>query len=190
MEAGAVVESTSYVWPVRVTCDPCAAHPRSEEHDLPPGTVETLIGLAFAALVLILILEPAYQAGRDNSGAVDVEARRVPDAVVVRLARFPLTRSVVVRSVAVSRELADELGLEIPEGFRFAQDLRWLTAEARVPLGDGPVELRFTASREPRGPVAGSVRVVSTYRPGLRRIRHYTVQPVAASPEGDAEGAL
>ena len=155
---------------------------------MPPGTFEVVVGLAFAAIVLVLLFEPAYQAGRDNSGAVDVEARRSADGVRVRLTRYPLTRSVVVRSVGISRELSDELGLEIPDGFTFAQDLRWLAAEGRVPLGEEPVEIVFRATRTPTVPVTGSVRILSSYRPGLRRMQHYTVQPIHGP--GDPDGAL
>lgn len=152
---------------------------------MPPGGFEVIVGLAFAAIVLVLLLEPAYQAGRDLSGAVEVDARRSPEGVRVCLRRYPLTRSVVVRSVAVSRELADELGLEVPEGFGFAQDLRWLAAEGRVPLEEEPVEIVFRATRTPTVPVTGSVRILSSYRPGLRRMQHYTVQPIRGSgPDG------
>lgn len=151
---------------------------------MPPGGFEALVGLALAGLVLALLLGPAYRAGKDVSGAVDVEARRSAEGVRVRLSRFPLTRSVVVRSVAVSRELADELGLEVPEDFRFAQDLRWLAAEGRLRLGDEPVEILFRATREPTKAVTGSVRILSSYRPGLRRLRHYAVKPVRGPSPG------
>lgn len=147
---------------------------------MPPGTVHILFGLALAVVLLCLLLAPAFNAGKDISGAVDVRAWRTPQGVRVRLARFPLTKGVVVHSVGIKRELADELDLDVPEDLRVALDLRWLSAEGRLVLRDEPVELLFPANREASDPVAGSVRVVSSYRPGIRRMRHYTVQPVHA----------
>lgn len=164
-------------------CCPEAAAPLLPSRGLlymPPGTVEILFGLALAVALLLLLLEPVYRAGKDISGAVDVTAWRAPEGVRVRLARFPLTKGVVVHSVGIKRELADELGLDVPEGLRVAMDLRWLSAEGRVALEDEPVELLFPASREASRPVAASVRIVSSYRPGIRRMRHYTVRPVRA----------
>lgn len=150
---------------------------------MPPGTIEILVGLALAAVLLWLLLEPAYKAGKDISGAVDVHARRTPEGVRVRLVRFPLTKGVVVLSVGISRELADELGLELPGGFRVAMDPLWLSAEGRLALREEPVDLSFPSTGPASRPVEGRVRIVSTYRPGIRRIRHYTVQPVWG-PEG------
>ena len=146
---------------------------------MPPGTLEILLALAGAAFILVLLLTPAYEAGRDVSGAVDVTATRTSEGVAVRLARFPLTRGVLVRSVGVSRELADEMGLDVPAEMRVSLDRRWLSAEGRIRLGE-PVDLFFPAKRRAGRPVTGQVRVLSFYRPGIRRIRHYVQVNVEA----------
>jgi len=147
--------------------DACSSDPT-----MPPGTFEILTGLAFAALLLVALLAPAYGAAKDVSGAVDVVATTTDEGVLVRMKRFPRTKGVMVTAVGVSRALADELGLEVPDGYRLALDHRWLTAEGRTRLRD-PVELLFPATRAASRPVSGVLRVVSRYRPGIRRIRHY-----------------
>jgi hypothetical protein len=129
------------------------------------------VGIAFAALVIFLVLTPAYSAGKGVSGAVDVVATRSGAGVLVRIAPFPMTRSVVVTSIGVSRALADEMGLEVPAGYRWALDNRWLSVEGRIRLKE-PMDLFFAATRATTNPAAGLLRVVSHYRPGIgQRLR-------------------
>lgn len=139
---------------------------------MPPGTFDILTGLALAVIVILLALAPAFRAGKDFSGAVDVVATRSAAGVLVRMKPFPMTKSVVVTSVGVSRALADQLGLEVPDGYRWTLDGRWLSAEGRIRLREA-VELHFAATKQAVNPVAGVLRVVSHYRPGIRRIPHY-----------------
>lgn len=146
---------------------------------MPPGTFDIVIGIVFLIFVLAAILVPIYEAGKDHSGAVEVTARRTPEGVRVRLERLPLTKGVVVRSIGVSRELADELGLRIPDGLGLSMNSRWLLAEGRIRLEEKqPLELLFAATRKAERPVQGTVRVLSTYRPGVRRVQQYTHQNV------------
>ncbi len=147
---------------------------------MPPGTFDIVLGIVFVIFVLAAILVPIYEAGRDHSGAVEVTARRAPEGVRVRLERLPLTKGVIVRSVGVSRELADELGLRIPDGLGLSMNSRWLLAEGRLRIEDKqPVELLFAATQEASRPVHGTVRVLASYRPGIRRVEQYTQQNVS-----------
>lgn len=147
---------------------------------MPAGTFDIAIGIVFVILVLAAILVPLYEAGKDHSGAVEVAARRTPEGVQVRLERLPLTKAVVVSSVAVSRELADELGLRIPDGLALSMNSRWLLAEGRIRIEEKqPVELLFAATRKAERPVQGTVRILASYRPGIRRVDQYTQQNVS-----------
>lgn len=149
--------------------------------------MSALLGFAAAvagALILIaLMLFPAYSAGRDWSGAVEVEARRQHDGILVRLRRLPLARGLIIHSVGVSREVADELGLGVPEGYRVSVDKRWLTADRDTPLR-GSLELHFPATRDVPRQAGGVVRVTTSYRPGIRRIRHGTQVAITAPKRG------
>lgn len=154
---------------------------------MPPGTLEILAGLGFAALVLGLFFVDAVEMGADRCGAVDVVATRSDEGVRVVLKRYPTTKGVVVLSVGVSRELADATGLRVPDGYRVRVDRRWLSAEGRVSLRE-PVELLFPATEAPSNPPAGVLRVVSRYRPRLRRIRHYVQVNIDPGSGGVPDG--
>ena len=155
---------------------------------MPSGTFEIVTGLALVVLVIVLGLAPAYRAGKDISGAVDVVATRSDSGVLVRLTPFPMTKGVVVTSVGVGRALADQLGLEVPDGYRWAVDNRWLSAEGRIRLRE-PVELFFAATKQAANPAAGVLRVVSRYRPGIRTIPHYVQVNIRAADPNQRHGA-
>ncbi len=152
------------------------AHPHQPGDRPRPVTVATLwivFGLLLAAGLLTLLILPLHVLGLDLTRGLYVTAERKPRGVVIRLEPVPSAKSVVVFEVGVSRPLADELALKVPDALRESVTGRWVVGKGRLRVGE-PVELLFAARNVPDRPVGGGqVYVVYRYRMGVVRRRDW-----------------